>query len=152
MLDLYAELRRVVQALEAAGIAYGVAGGVAVSIYATPRATQDVDLLIAAGDSERAVAVLEPLGFRATRHAIRVAGGRLEIQRLIKIEGADLLPIDLLSAIDADLARAVSERTSVAWEGTSLWLVSVGGLRHLKRLRNSAQDRADLEALGPETP
>jgi len=44
-LDLQAELRGIVQALDAAGIAYALVGGLAVSIYATPRATEDVDIL-----------------------------------------------------------------------------------------------------------
>ena len=44
--DLYVELRRIAEALDAAGVAYALAGGLAVSIYTTPRATEDIDLLI----------------------------------------------------------------------------------------------------------
>lgn len=50
MLDLYAELRRVVEVLDTGGIPYALAGGLAVSIYTSPRATEDVDLLIAGTD------------------------------------------------------------------------------------------------------
>ena len=46
VLDLYAELRRIVAALDAAGVPYALAGGLAVSIYTTPRATEDIDLLM----------------------------------------------------------------------------------------------------------
>lgn len=52
MLDLYAELRRVVEALHSADVPYALAGGLAVSIYTTPRATEDIDLLIDRADLE----------------------------------------------------------------------------------------------------
>jgi hypothetical protein len=83
---------------------------------------------------------------------MRVAGGRLDIQRLIKIAGTDLLPLDLLLPLDSELVGILRARTEVRWEGTRLWIVTLPGLRSLKRLRGSAQDRADLEALGPDSP
>src|SRR5207247_256884 len=67
--DLYVELRRIAEALDAAGVAYALAGGLAVSIYTTPRATEDIDLLIRREDVDRAVRAVEPLDFR-------LAGGR----------------------------------------------------------------------------
>jgi hypothetical protein len=79
-----------------------------------------------------------------------VASGRLQIQRLVKIEGTDLLPLDLLMAADPSLVPVLANRTAVEVEGHPVWVVDLDGLRTLKRLRGSAQDRADLEALGPE--
>src|SRR5207244_2377054 len=122
------------------------------SIYAVPRATQDIDLLLAVSDLERAMASVHDLGFHVAGRPMGVAGGRMEIQRLIKIEGTDVLPLDLLLPLDAELAEILAARTEVTWEGTRLWIVTLPGLRTLKRLRGSAQDRADLEALGPESP
>ena len=80
-----------------------------------------------------------------------VAQGRLEIQRLIKIEGTDLVPLDLLVPNDAGLASILTDRQSIEWQENRLSIVSLAGLRVLKRLRGSSQDRADLEALGPES-
>ena len=151
MLDLTEELRAIVTALDGAGVAYALAGGLAVSIYAAPRATKDIDLLIAASDVERTVAAVRDLGFRVAGGAMQVAGGRMEIQRLIKIDGTDVLPLDLLLPRDPELARILAARTHVTWEGAALWIVTLPGLRSLKRLRDSAQDRADLEALGPDS-
>lgn len=150
VLDLYAELRRIVEALETSGITYALAGGLAVSIYTTPRATEDIDLLIDHTALARAVAALAPVGFQPTGAPMWVAGGRLEIQRLTKIDGADLLPLDLLLPVDPGLTAILDDRVAVNIEGARLWMVGIGGLRALKRLRGSAQDRADLEALGPE--
>jgi hypothetical protein len=139
-----------VEAFETAGVPYALAGGLAVSIYTEPRATEDIDVLVAYPDVERASAALEAIGFRRAGQPMRVAGGRLEIQRLTKIEGADLLPVDLLIPRDVDLSRTLSGRVEATVEGHPVSVVAVAGLRTLKRLRDSAQDRADLEALGPE--
>lgn len=151
MLDLYAELRRIVEALDTSGIAYALVGGLAVSIYSAPRATEDIDLLVAPRDLEGAVRVVRVLGFEPAGRPMRVAGGRLEIQRLIKIVGPDILPLDLVMPADETLARLLRDRVAVPWEERQLWIVDLGGLLTLKRLRGSAQDRADLETLGPDT-
>jgi hypothetical protein len=151
MLDLTHELREIARTLDAAGVAHALAGGLAVSIYAAPRATQDIDLLVAVSDVDRVTAALQPLGFRIAGRPMTVAGGRMHIQRLLKIEGADLLPLDLLLPLDPELTGVLAARTEIAWEGTRLWIVTLPGLRTLKRLRGSAQDRADLEALGEES-
>lgn len=150
MLDLYVELRRIAEALDAAGVAYALAGGLAVSIYTTPRATEDIDLLIRREDLDRAVHAVEPLRFRLAGRPMRVAEGRLEIQRLIKVDGADLLPLDLLMPLDASLAGLLDDRQDHVLESQRLQVVGLRALRALKRLRNSALDRADLEALGPD--
>ena len=63
------------QALDAAGIAYALVGGLAVSIYATPRATEDVEVLLARGDLSRPVERLTPLSLRLAGAPMSVAGG-----------------------------------------------------------------------------
>ena len=63
-----------------------------------------------------------------------------------------MLPLDLLLPRYTQLSDILATRTQIAWEGTPLWIVTIPGLRSLKRLRDSAQDRADLEALGPDSP
>lgn len=151
MLDHNAELRHIVQALDNASVTYAVVGGLAVSIYTVPRATEDIDLLLAREDLGRAIIAISSLGFQAAGQPMKVAGGRLEIQRLIKIAGSDILPLDLVIPTDPDLARLLASRVSMPWEERQIWIVDLSGLRILKRLRGSAQDRADLEALGPES-
>jgi hypothetical protein len=151
MLDLYVELRRIVEALDSAGVTYALAGGLAVSIYSAPRATEDIDLVLARPELARALDALKPLGFAGAGRPMPVAAGRLEIQRVIKMAGSDVLPVDLLLPIDPGLGRALEDRTPLDWEGRRIWVVSLASLREMKRLRNSPQDRADLEALGPET-
>lgn len=151
MLDLYEELKRIIAALNAAGIRYALAGGIAVSMYASPRATEDIDFLVAGEDLDTTIALLSRLGFRVAGPPMEVAARRLRIRRLLKFEGAGLLPVDLLIPQDAELGRLIDERSIVDWEDEQVAIVTVAGLRTLKRLRGSAQDQADLEALGPET-
>lgn len=150
MIDLYRELRAIIDALERAGLAYALVGGLAVSMYTAPRATEDVDIGIAPEGAENAVNALAAIGFRQHGRPMTVADGRLEIRRLLKIDGTDLLPLDILVARDPGLDALLKDRVTVDWEGRPITIVSVASLRALKRLRGSAQDQADLEALGPE--
>ena len=150
MLNLEDELRGVIEALEAGSIPYAIAGGVAVSIYTTPRATEDIDLLISGTDLDRALGTLQPLGFSRGGPPMSLAQGKLRIQRLTKVAGSDLLPLDLLLADSPQLGEVLRGRQQLDWGGKRLWIVSIEGLRALKRLRASPQDLADLEALGLE--
>ena len=81
---------------------------------------------------------------------MNVAQGRLRIQRLTKVVASDLLPLDLLLADSSPLQEVLRARQHLDWRERRLWVVSIEGLRTLKRLRASPQDLADLEALGPE--
>lgn len=147
MIDLYDELRAVAGALERAGVPYALIGALAVAVYATPRATGDVDLLVPGPDLAAALRAAEGLGYRTAREPMPIAGGRLRIQRVIRIVGEDVAVVDLMLADDA-ATHAMLDRRVRAGEGESaLWVVAVSDLRALKRLRGSAQDLADLEAL-----
>lgn len=62
------DVMRLVTTLEQADIAWCTIGGIAVNHWAgQPMVTQDVDLVIAADDLDRAVRLLEDAGFRAER-------------------------------------------------------------------------------------
>lgn len=147
MLDLYEELRSVSSALETAGIPYALVGGLAVSIYATPRATQDIDLLLSAADLQKVAAALHPLGYEELSAPMVFAQGRLEIRRFTKLAGAQFLIIDALLPHDAALADILARRQRVS-AAAPLWIAPLDGLIALKRLRGSAQDLADIVALG----
>ena len=152
MLDLREELRGIIEALDRAGISYALAGGLAVSLYAVPRATEDIDLAIAVRDRDAALRAVAPLGYRWSGRPIPVARGRLSIQRVIKIEGTDLVPLDFLMAVDPEIAEWLADRVAMEWNERRVYVVSRRSLRALKRLRGSPQDLADLHALGPEDP
>src|SRR5205823_2840344 len=50
-------------ALEEAGIAYGLMGGLAASVYGRPRATEDIDFLVKPTEAKRALDALGEAGF-----------------------------------------------------------------------------------------
>jgi hypothetical protein len=149
-LDLYAELRKILEALNKAHVPYAVVGGIAVSLYAQPRATQDIDLLIPGSSWNEVRPLMVQLGYTLLAFPMTVGRGKIRIHRVTKLEGAALLSVDFLVPQDPELLWLLQDRVRTTTEGIELWLVSLRGLRALKRFRSSAQDLADLEALGPE--
>ena len=62
------DVMRLVDCLEKADISWCAIGGIAVNHWALePMVTQDVDIVVAAADIDRAVALLEEAGFKAER-------------------------------------------------------------------------------------
>ena len=149
MLDLYEELRAITSALENAGVTYALVGGLAVSIYATPRATKDIDILLAPSDLNKLVAALRPLGYQDLAAPMRFADGRLAIRRFTKLAGPEYLALDVLLPGDAELEKILERRQAA---GGGLWVAPVDGLIALKRLRSSPQDLADIAALTGAKP
>jgi hypothetical protein len=149
-LDLYSELRRIVQALNEADVHYAVVGAVAVSLYAKPRATQDIDLLIPEAAWEDVRPIMANLGYTLLAFPMTVATGRIRIHRVTRLEGDALLSVDFMIPQGSELLWLLQDRTRATTGGMDLWVIGLRGLGTLKRLRGSAQDLADLEALGPE--
>jgi len=147
MLALDAELRRIVEALDRARVGYVLAGSLAVSVYTVPRATEEIELFVARPARERTLFILSSLGFQRAGRPSQVAGGRLEIDRLITVDGTDVLPVDLISALDTTLAELHSDRVRVKWGDGELCLAGLASLRALCHLRGNPDDRAELETL-----
>lgn len=74
--------------------------------------------------------------------------GAVKIHRLTKIDDqtGEYLVLDLL-IVTPETKKAWDSRISVDWEGIPLQVVSPEGLILLKSLRNSGQDRDDIEYL-----
>ena len=152
MIDLYAELRRIVGALDGDDIDYALCGGVALAIHGIPRATLDVDLLVRAADVDRVRRTLGPVGYRLTGADMEFADGAVVISRLVKPDpdSEDALIVDLLHAT-APLQQVWNGRQRLAWEHGSISTVSREGLIALKRLRASGQDQDDIDKLTDAT-
>ena len=149
MASLLESFRAVIEALGQAGVPFAVCGGLAMSIHARPRTTIDIDLLVPPDAVPRLVEAVRPLGFVAREKApARLAGGRIVMHRLSRIVPGDpdVLMLDVIE-IGAAVAAAWADRESAIWDGHQVTVVSRAGLIALKRLRNSAQDQADIAAL-----
>jgi hypothetical protein len=156
MANLFEEFRAIVGALGNARVPYAICGGIAMSIHARPRATIDIDLLAPPAAIEKMVDVLLPHGFvRRERTPTRLAAGAVVMHRLTKIVPGDpeVLVLDVIEVRPGATEHAWQTRTSAAWEGQPLTVVSREGLIELKRLRGSPQDVADISLLeGQDDP
>jgi len=149
MLDIYDELRRLLELLEAEKIDYALCGGWAMAVHGEPRATIDIDLLIPFESSERLIAAAATtLDYRIRVLYMSFSRGVIEIRRVSKIDpdSGDLLSLDLL-LVTPQILPVWESRVAADWEGGELTVVSKDGLIVLKRLRGSGQDLDDIKKL-----
>jgi hypothetical protein len=151
MLDLFDEFKALIGALESNTVDYAVCGGLAMAIHALPRATIDIDLLVRTEDLPTIIPIVKHLGYTFEAAPMRFRKGEIEIRRISKIDpdSDDTLTLDLLLVTPAT-ESAWASRTSVDWEDGVVRVVSREGLIALKSLRNSGQDRDDIELLNKD--
>jgi hypothetical protein len=146
--DLYEELRAIVDAFEARGVDHALCGAVALAIHGKPRATTDIDILVAPAEIDEAKTVLRALGYDLEAAPMTFASG-IRVHRVSRVEGRELFTVDLLVA-EPPLADAWRDRLVLSWRDKPLRVVSRDGLAAMKRLAGRPQDRADLHALGAD--
>jgi hypothetical protein len=148
MLDIYDELRGIVELLEAEEIDYALCGGWAMAVYGLARATIDIDLLVPAEAAEKVITLASALDYRIRGMDMSFAKGVVEIRRVSKIDpdDGDLLSLDLL-LVTPPLLSVWESRIEASWEGRQISVVSSNGLIALKRLRGSGQDLDDIKKL-----
>jgi hypothetical protein len=148
MLDLYEELKSIVQKLNESRIDYALCGGLALALFGIPRATVDIDILIQRESLERVHALAPGGGYIMRAHPMAFAGGAVEIHRGSKKdeETGDWFSLDFL-VVTPPIQKAWDTRQEVEWEEGRLWAVSRVGLIFLKSLRGSGQDLDDIRRL-----
>jgi hypothetical protein len=144
-MDLLEEFRMVVTELEKGSIPYAICGGMAMAAYGHARATQDIDVLIAASSVNAALALISRLGYEVSAR-LTVGKGQVRMIRAIKAVGTDHLVVDILEASDAD-EETWTKRLRIETEFGPVWFVSKGELIEMKRRSGWLQDLADIERL-----
>jgi hypothetical protein len=144
-LDLFEETVALLGELEHRGLPYAVAGAVALAIHGAPRATTDIDLLVRPPDLDGVLAVARARGFVIEAFPMRFADG-LEIRRVVRTEGPEMLTLDLL-LVDRNLEPAWASRQRVGTERGEFWVVSRDGLIQMKAWAGREQDLADIRRL-----
>ena len=147
LLDLYEELKTVAVAVNASGKPYALIGGLAVSLHANPRATEDIDILVLPEHLPSIARSLAPRGYLPTGNPMPFAGCSVTIQRFSKTDGRDLIILDLLLASDEEMRGALVRSIQLEIDGNPVKVAASDDLVRLKRRRNSLQDLADLSAL-----
>jgi hypothetical protein len=144
-------LAQIARALQDRGVRHALVGGLAMAAHGFPRATKDLDLLIARSDAERADGAMRALGFEPSTGAVGfVRYVRRPLPELPELtEWADLLLASREIGLDL-LERAQVQ--PVVWEGLVLPVVPRDGLILMKLLAHSADprrsdDRRDIRAL-----
>jgi hypothetical protein len=147
-MDLLEELTQLCAKLEAAGADYALCGGLAMAVYAFPRATLDIDIMIESEALEAAKQVARELGFGIEAGLMEFQSGADKIHRLSRIapDSAGALVLDML-LVTPEVEQVWQSRQRVRWQRGELPVVSPQGLIALKSLRGSGQDQDDIEHL-----
>jgi hypothetical protein len=152
MLDLYDELKSLIAIFDRNRVAYALCGGLAMAVHGIPRATIDIDMLIANEALSSAQSAARQLGYTLIAAPMSFADGKAQIHRISKIDpdSRDVLMLNLLLVTDP-LLEIWEAREQVEWENGNLWVVSRAGLIALKQLRRSGQDLIDIARLIKES-
>jgi len=147
-MDLLEELKKLSQKLDQAGIDYALCGGLAIAIYARPRATLDIDIMVQPDFYSEAKKAAQELGYTMASATMEFNEGAVKLQRLSKVDkvSGEYFILDLL-IVTPEIKNAWNDRKIIEWEGCPLKVVSPQGLILLKSLRNSGQDKEDIEYL-----
>jgi hypothetical protein len=148
-MDLYEELRGLIDALDESGLEYALCGGVALAFHGHPRFTKDIDLLIRAEDLQKAREAVARRGFAIEGGSIPLHVGRTDegvLHRVSKVAGSEVLTLDLL-IVGPALEPIWKTRGVFAWKGRKVKVLSREGLAEMKRRAGRAQDIADVEKL-----
>ena len=146
MPTLFDELKALLRQLESDQIEYALCGGLALAIHGLPRATVDIDLLIASEDWERLRDSAKEVGFNLPASPMHFGSGKVEIRRVSKIHGQEVLTLDALLVTPA-LEEIWASRHELPWENGKVWVVSRAGLIALKEISGRPQDLADIARL-----
>lgn len=148
MLDIYEELNSLIRRLNTGNVEYALCGGLAMAVYGVVRATADIDLLILSDQLDKGLEIARGSGFDVPALPMELAGGKIHICRICKIdpESGDILSLDFLVVTDM-IRRIWEERRKFFLEDEPVIVVSKEGLTALKSLRGSGQDIEDIERL-----
>ena len=138
-MDLPPDFRDLLEAFAREGVEAVLVGGYAVAFHAQPRATEDIDLVLAgdAANLERASRALAAFGAPAAVVAATRTLGESEVVFL----GQPPMRIDLLRSIDGVEARALFERAvRTTIDGVPLRVIGLDDLIANKRAVGRPQD------------
>jgi predicted nucleotidyltransferase len=143
--DVEAALLDGLDVLDSLGLRHAVVGGLAVSAWAIPRATRDVDLYadLPLSARDQLQARLEARGFHVPAMSEELATFGVFRSRATK-SGTFL---DIFDAVGPLGDQILSRRRRAVLAGRSLWLVAPEDLVLLKAFSERARDFEDLVAL-----
>lgn len=147
-MDLIEELTKLLSRLKEEKIDFALCGGLAMAVYAFPRATLDIDIMIESSLLSHVKKIVGEIGFSTDSGLMKFKGGAIKIYRLVKIapESEDELILNLL-LVTPEIKDVWESRKEVFWEWGAIPIVSPEGLIRLKSIRGSGQDKDDIKHL-----
>ena len=147
-MELFDEFSRLVEEFNKEHIEYALCGGLAMAVYAFPRATLDIDILIEPATLEKAKTIAIKLGFTFDAGLMKFSGGAIQIYRLTKIspDSDEPLMLDML-LLSPEIKEVWESKRILTWDNGELPVVSPKGLIKLKSMRLSGQDQDDIKNL-----
>ena len=147
-MDLLVELANIIKAFNEEEIDYALCGGLALAVYAKPRATLDIDIMVQPDYLEKIKQKAEEIGFTVHAMPMKFKEGAVQIHRMTKFDSelGEHLSLDLL-IVTPETRLPWDSRITVEWEGGPLKVISPKGLIELKSLRKSGQDEDDIKYL-----
>jgi hypothetical protein len=147
-MNLFDEFLKLTDRFNNEKIEYALCGGLAMAVYAFPRATLDIDILIERETLAKVKKIAKELGFSFDAGLITFKEGSIQIYRLTKFDpdSGEPLALDLV-LITQDIKEVWETRQWITWDEGKIPVVSPQGLIKLKSLRFSGQDQDDIKHL-----
>jgi hypothetical protein len=148
IMELFDEFSQLVSEFKKENIEYALCGGLAMAVYAFPRATLDIDILIKPESLERVKTIAKRLGFTFDAGLMNFSEGAIQIYRLTKVltDSSDTLMLDML-LLTPEIKEVWESKQILTWDQGDLPVVSPKGLIKLKSMRLSGQDLDDIKNL-----
>lgn len=146
---IFEELRQIVQSFNDHNVDFALCGGLAVAAHGLIRATQDIDFLIRSESLDDAYKAAEEAGYDIRGLDVSFKERTVEIRRVSKIVGDDVVSLDLL-LVTPHVEDVWTGRQRIDFMGLSLYVVSREGLISMKRQSGRPQDLADIDRLENE--
>jgi len=143
------ELRQLIGEFNDRDVEFALCGGLAVAAHGFTRATQDIDFLIQADSLERAYEAAAVVGFDIRGLDMSFKERTVEIRRVSKIVGEDVISLDLL-LVTPHVEDVWEGREFKEFEGEAINIVSREGLIKMKKQAGRPQDLTDIERLENE--
>jgi hypothetical protein len=145
-MKLREEMDRIIQAFDREKIPYALCGGLAMAVHGWPRATLDIDIMIEEPFLEPVRKLAKSLGYRHESGFVSFASGRIRMLRIVKFEGDEFLPLDIL-LVTPQLENIWKKRQQLDSKTGTISVVSSSGLIEMKKMRGNGIDQDDIRNL-----
>ncbi|MEM4248154.1 MAG: hypothetical protein QXH80_02720 [Candidatus Nanoarchaeia archaeon] len=143
---------KIVSILKECELNFCLTGGLAVGVYASPRATEDIDIIIE-NNEDKKIEFLSKLDkdFKIVQHKI-LSFSFGNIWRIILKDAYldNLIILDLIIANSQKLQDAISNPFIITISGLDIPIIKKEALINMKRLSSRLKDQADIESLTAE--